>query len=205
MSELKPERFDAQIKINPGARRPNWHESLSPYGYILGEVVSAMGKEIRRGNEFEAAYWAHQLAISGSQAEAFLWERLRMISVEDIGLASIDLITVVSDLKDLYFSLPEYHEDRFTVATHAVVCLSRQPKCRMSLEMYLAMSQQLRRDELRLDVPDYAIDFHTRRGKAMGRGAYHYLTEGSVLGEGRDHNTTEYREYLLRLTRDAER
>ena len=33
----------------------------TPKGYDLHEVISALQKEIRRGNEYEAVYWATEL------------------------------------------------------------------------------------------------------------------------------------------------
>lgn len=31
----------------------------------------------------------------------------------------------------------------------------------------------------KFEVPDYALDMHTRRGREMGRDVYHFLTEAS--------------------------
>ena len=36
-------------------------------------------------------------------------------------------------------------------------------------------------DKERLEIPDYALDKHTVRGKKMGRGWEHFFTEGTKL------------------------
>lgn len=63
-------------------------------GYKLDEVVSALQKEIRRGNELMASYWAFELNESGYWRYCF--RRLQVISGEDIGLANPDAMILVS-------------------------------------------------------------------------------------------------------------
>ena len=201
---MKPERFDAKIVVEPGKRRPDWNASTSPYGYVLGEALSAMGKEIRRGNEFEAVFWAHQMAISGAVADDFLWERLGMTAVEDCGLANQSLITTIMSLKQMYYALPEYHEDRLAVAAHAVACLARSPKSRYTHELYHAMAQRLRRGELHPEIPDYALDKHTKRGRQMGRGEEHFIEEGAMLANEVEFGT-RYRNELRRMAGDDQK
>lgn len=43
---------------------------LTPNGYYLDEVISALQKEIRRGKEYEAVYWAVELENFNSKAGA---------------------------------------------------------------------------------------------------------------------------------------
>lgn len=46
---------------------------LTQQGYALGEVVSALQKEIRRGKERSAMYWAMELI---PRFEQYMWRRL---------------------------------------------------------------------------------------------------------------------------------
>jgi len=53
-------------------------------GYDIYELLSALQKDIRRGNEYQALFWAVELESFNPTA---LWNRLRVIASEDIGLA----------------------------------------------------------------------------------------------------------------------
>jgi hypothetical protein len=43
----------------------------TPGGYAMGEVRSALQKEIRRGNELEALFWLSEIDLAGYGAYAF--------------------------------------------------------------------------------------------------------------------------------------
>jgi hypothetical protein len=49
------------------------------------------------------------------------------------------------------------------------------------------------------DIPDYALDMHTRKGQAMGRGLTHFPMEGSKIFPEKNDRDKQYREKLLRL------
>ena len=51
--------------------------------YPLDEVVSALQKEIRRGSQEHAFYWASTMVEFGY--EEYMWRRLMVILGEDIG------------------------------------------------------------------------------------------------------------------------
>ncbi len=177
---MTKEKKDATI-VGGGKRGPNWFKSTSPYGYNIAQCVSAAVKEIRRNNEEAAVFWAHQVAISGKEAETFLWEILRMHSIEDIGLANPQLISIITDTMQLYFDLPEFDDRKYAVLAHAVIYLTRSKKSRYSNELFTCMIRKLRAGELMPKMPDYAIDLHLPEGRAMGRGERHYLTEAALL------------------------
>jgi replication-associated recombination protein RarA len=65
-------------------------------GYPFYEVASALQKEIRRGREEEAMYWALELA---GQYDDFLWRRLAIIASEDIGPADSTLAGLIETLQ----------------------------------------------------------------------------------------------------------
>jgi replication-associated recombination protein RarA len=60
--------------------------------YPLGVVISALRKEIRRGNEEMAMYWCYELIPT---FEKYLWRRLVVIVNEDIGIANTELLMLV--------------------------------------------------------------------------------------------------------------
>jgi len=53
----------------------------------------------------------------------------------------------------------------------------------------------------RPEIPDYALDLHTRAGKEKGRGRYHYLTEATakIMENEGLFLSKDYRSRLLQL------
>ena len=67
-------------------------------------------------------------------------------------------------------------------------------------EKLLALIDQFASGE-KFEVPDYALDMHTVRGRAMGRDVYHFLTEASRVSpyyvpEGAAEIYEKYRQLL---------
>ncbi len=145
-------------------------------GYNFFEVLSALQKEIRRGKEKEALYWAFELATSGF--EVALWNRLEIIAHEDIGAGNWGVIPFVDLCRRQYEGgrLP-----RGMVLANCILYMARSPKSRIGDEFPHVVMDQMARGELRLEIPDYALDMHTRRGRAMGRGMAHFVSEGAKL------------------------
>jgi len=150
-------------------------------GYEPFEVVSALQKMIRRGKEFEAVYWAMELEASGNWS--WLWKRLMIIAVEDIGLADPQTVILVKNLWDTYVKIREMGKGRppeGNILVMAVLALCKAKKNREADDLAFVMGQ-LRKEGLRLPMPDVAIDEHTRRGKAMGRDDNFWFQEASRL------------------------
>lgn len=149
------------------------------HGYPLDEVVSAMQKEIRRGHEIEAMFWAFEIARSGMVK--YVWRRLGVIACEDVGLADPMAAVVVEGLRQSYFFAWETsrRKQRVTVQLgQAVLYLARASKSReVDHATWLAAN-----GIEGLEIPDFALDMHTRRGREMGRGWPHFLDEGAQLG-----------------------
>ena len=145
----------------------------TPKGYDLHEVISALQKEIRRCKEYEAVYWATELESFNPKA---LWNRLRVIASEDIGLADPLASLIIDVLEKQYYAADKKDSSRLFVV-HAVLYLARSPKSRM-VDNLLAVVYN---DEERHEIPDYALDMHTIRGKKMGRGLEHFFAEGAKL------------------------
>jgi replication-associated recombination protein RarA len=146
-------------------------------GYEWAEVVSAMQKCIRRGQEEDALYWATELDKSGYGQH--VWRRLLIITSEDVGLAEPHLPAQVRALYDNWLDFKKAKknaENMFIV--HAVMILARAKKSR-AVDNALVINY-LEQPEWR-EVPDVAIDKHTLRGKRMGRGFEHFISEGSVV------------------------
>jgi replication-associated recombination protein RarA len=145
-------------------------------GYDIFEAVSALQKCIRRGDEFQAVYWAQEL--EGFNAR-MVWNRLRVIASEDIGLANPVSTLVVDVLERNYADAVRRDNDSSRLfLVHAVLYLAKSSKNRMVDDLLITVYGQVQFEKLKLPVPDYALDMHTGRGKRMGRGIKHFLEEG---------------------------
>src|SRR5689334_15342956 len=65
--------------------RDPWVNVKTFNGFQADHVISALQKEIRRGNTENAALLAYEMMITSPALEDYLWQRLKVISVEDIG------------------------------------------------------------------------------------------------------------------------
>jgi replication-associated recombination protein RarA len=154
-------------------------KAFTEHGYHLAEVISAIQKEIRRGNERSALYWAFHLV---PRYEQYLWRRLLVIANEDIGLGNPQVLYSLPALREQWFefrSLGKNGTCRLILA-NAILLLCRSPKSRLADHMQRAVSQEFM-DAPQRPIPDHALDKHTGRGRAAGRGVAHWLEEGCKL------------------------
>jgi replication-associated recombination protein RarA len=154
----------------------------TPNGYDFFEAASALQKEIRRGKEEQAMFWALEL---GERYMDYVWQRLLIISNEDVGLAAPRTILLVNTLHDQYEKIKKKKGTGWRMMlANAVLALCRAPKTRLADSFACAMTHRRDTLQVRPEVPDYALDAHTKRGKAKGRGLEHWRTEGCrVVGD----------------------
>jgi hypothetical protein len=149
------------------------------------EVISALQKMIRRGDEVQAMFWAWELV---PRYEQYMWRRMTVIVNEDIGLGSPEIITLVETLRKQFFefrSLGKNGTCRLILA-NAIIAMCRSEKSRLADHAQRFISQRF------LDsfsgpkstyppIPDVALDNHTYTGRGMGRGVEFWLEEGCKL------------------------
>jgi replication-associated recombination protein RarA len=140
------------------------------------EVVSALQKEIRRGNEENALHWALELEQLNP---SLLWNRLKIIASEDIGIAHSFTSILIETLHNQYLQSKGKGESGLFLA-HAILALCRAPKSRI-VDEFLEVVREEKNLGKKLEIPDYALDKHTARGKAKDRGMKHFLEEGAKL------------------------
>src|SRR3989344_7196885 len=68
-------------------------------GYKLDEVVSALQKACRRGQEEQALYWTYEMIHGGYIG--YFWRRISVIVVEDFGLADSFAPVLINSLAQL--------------------------------------------------------------------------------------------------------
>ena len=165
-------------------------------GYVADEVISALQKEIRRGRTEDAAYWAYEMIISALEEK--LWNRLATIAVEDIGLAEPRAGVVIATLRETYYGFPAGRTERYLYGLMGAVYLASAPKDRMVDELYHCLQKGLLGKK---EIPDYALDKHTARGRALGRGDDHFWTESSAIAQ---EHAGRNRRYLDLLRKKAD-
>jgi replication-associated recombination protein RarA len=156
---------------------------ITENGYSFSEVASALQKTIRRGLEEEAMYWATELE---GKFQEYLWKRLQIISVEDIGIADPLVVIYVAEMRRLYKEIRKQCDAGKGNPSHkmalgnAILAMCRAKKSRIGDEFQIAIYGR-RASGWKLDIPDYALDMHTARGRQKGRGQEHFWTEGTKL------------------------
>jgi len=153
----------------------------TPRGYDFHELLSALQKDIRRGNEYQAMFWAVELESFNPTA---LWNRLKAIACEDIGLAESLAPLIIDVLKKEYYDARGREDDSYRLfLVHAVLFLARSPKSRIVDDLLIVVYGQIQHEDKKLAIPDYALDMHTSRGRKMGRGLEHFCSEETKLSK----------------------
>lgn len=152
-------------------------------GYDFFEVSSAFQKSVRRGLEEDAMYWACELYFSNY--DEYLWKRIKIITCEDIGLASPNLIAVINALYDNYMAIKKKRKEESAPSerlflTQAVLMLVRAKKSRLVVHASISFFQSHEKIEDK-SIPDYAYDRHTNKGMNLKRGMEHFWNEGAKL------------------------
>jgi replication-associated recombination protein RarA len=182
--------------------RDPWVNVRTRHGLPADEIISALQKEIRRGNVENAALLAYEMVATSPELESKLWDRLAVISVEDIGFGALDAPILLHALVELSHRFDYGAGDRALFAIHAVRYLASRTKDRSSDEMLNWIKQGMAEQGLRPVIPDYALDMHTARGSAMGRGLRHFMEQGAQVQPELAGRETKYREQLMRIIKD---
>ena len=177
----------------------DWDKMQTKHGYKADEVISALQKSIRRGEEDDAVFFAYEMLVSGDDLSDKFWERIRVICVEDVGLANPQLVATIYALHQSYIAL-KGQNDAFLHSLFAVVLLVRSPKSRYIDELFNNLRAKVEEENYRRVIPDYALDKHTQKGEAMGRGDLHFWEESSQLKDDVSiHEKKHLHEILQRL------
>jgi replication-associated recombination protein RarA len=147
--------------------------------YKLDEVSSSLQKSLRRGMEKDAMYWALEMC---PKYERYLWKRLQIISYEDVSaLAPGNIPLAISVMKNDYFNYREKGEMLAPlILANAILLLARSPKNRIADNFITAVSFLID-NGWKEEIPDYALDKHTSKGRQMGRGGKDFVDEGTRL------------------------
>jgi replication-associated recombination protein RarA len=158
-----------------------WTRVRTLHDFPADEVISAFQKEIRRSHTENAALLAYEMMLTGPELEEFMWVRLQVISIEDIGFANLNAPLIIDTLYRMRQQFPHGVADRYLFGIHAVRVLCSSEKDRSTAELFDWLDHAVNQEGKRPEIPDYAIDMHTRRGQEAGRDMAHYLREAAKM------------------------
>lgn len=177
----------------------NWKDLKTINDYPADEVISALQKEIRRGRVDEAIFWACELCRSGEKYQKKCWERLTAIAVEDIGFGDPMACVVIATLKNAYYANFEKIDDSLIQILFAAGYLAKCKKDRFIDEYKNIL---VNKPKL-LKIPDYALDKHTLRGKALNRDNKHFWTVAAKLNHEVVGRNKKYLKIILKNLKNA--
>lgn len=171
--------------------------SLKTIGnYPADQVISALQKEIRRGNFEDACFWGLELLESDELFIEKFWERILVISVEDT--AEHIVVSIVTDLKNNYYDLKNSKKvDQTINGLKAIKILCDAKKDRIVNEIYDYLRFK-RKEGLKKEIPVYAIDKHTKLGKEQGKDYKHFLKIAAKINNTIENKDDKYYKELLK-------
>lgn len=140
---------------------------ITPDGTPLNEAVSLLIKELRRGKELNALYWATQIEENFWK---YLWRRLLIFAAEDVGIGTPYAIASVHALAEAYSRVKKESRAKTpdgNLVSMAVLLLARCDKNREADNLKNVLYVLRKRYGWMPEVPEYAIDAHTARGRAI--------------------------------------
>lgn len=159
--------------------RDPWVDVKTVHGFAADHVISALQKEIRRGHTENAALLAYEMITTSPALEEYLWYRLKVISVEDIGFGDPMAPVLIQSLFEMTSACDHSVGERKLYAIHAVRYLCGCQKDRSSDEMINWIIHTVENGEGLPVIPDYALDMHTAEGQKKGRGRRFFFEEAS--------------------------
>ena len=176
-----------------------WVDVKTYHGLPADQTISALQKEIRRGNTENAVLLAYEMSITSQAMEDYLWQRLMIISVEDIGFGEPTAPMLLNALYQMVGTFDRSVAERKLFALHAVRYLCRCQKDRSSDEMLNWVKHASVKEKLKPSIPDYALDMHTAEGRAKGRGIRHFYEEGAMLEPELPDRDLSYRKRIMEM------
>jgi replication-associated recombination protein RarA len=146
-------------------------------------LFSAIQKAIRRGMEYEAFHWSVRLeTYPNIPGPSMLWNRLKVIASEDIGIADPLVPLVIDTLEKEYYDAKRRRNSSYRLfLANAVVYLARAPKSRIVDDLVNVVYHEIENENKVLPFPRWVLDIHTEEGRNLGKGIEDFITEGTYL------------------------
>lgn len=176
-----------------------WTRVESKRGYAADELVSAFQKSIRRGDLRLAILIGREMYESSADLEEIMWSRLCVISCEDVGDTSYFEPVLINSLYEMHTRLDRSAGDRWLFATHAIRFLAERVKDRTSDEWANLALHLINASPKPFEIPEYALDVHTRRGQLAGRTVDDFWEDGSKVENERVGRDTAIRDEIVAI------
>lgn len=178
-----------------------WSNTKTRNGLEGDLVISSMQKCIRRGEEEVALRMAYELYITSTFHEEKMWNRLLVISVEDVGFGKTEAPMFVKTMFDLHKEFPYGDGDRPIFFMHAIRYMCQCKKERSTDHIKNIIMREFDHGYVP-EIPDYAIDMHTIKGRAMGRDVFYFLDEASKVSPLWEEYDDSYRQTLYKMCQE---
>lgn len=181
-----------------------WASTLSKRGIPGDELVSALQKYIRRGALEGAILVAREMFETSHAMEEHLWTRLLVISASDCGDGTFSQTGIVDSLYRAAMRMPRLTGEHWLFVAHATRYLTSCSKDMTTDELCMWTVHVMNKGKATPQIPDYALDVHTRRGQELGRDVAHFLAEGTVLTNEYAGADSTYRERVREIVARGE-
>jgi replication-associated recombination protein RarA len=175
-----------------------WQRTTTEHGLAADEVISALQKCLRRGMLDNALLLGWEMYLTSPELEAKLWSRLCVIAVEDIGLGNPQAPVLIETLYQQHLRHDRPTGDRFLFAAHAIRVLATSAKDRSSDDMVNWAKHSVTLGERLPEIPDVALDMHTRRGQDMGRDYRFFMEEASRVVPEINDKDQRFRDWIMK-------
>lgn len=146
--------------------------------------VSAMQKCIRRGMEREAMEFACELIHTSKSFHTMVCNRLELIAHEDIDTAAdpriVPFVKAAADQARAWYDPDNPGKSRMALG-NAIRMMCRATKSREGDHFQAAIGLRSLLAGFKPEIPDWANDGHTIKGKALGRGVDYFRQESTKL------------------------
>ncbi len=164
-------------------------------------VLSAMQKCIRRGLELDAMRFAVELHQTSKPFATMVTNRLEIISHEDIDTMTapwiVPYVRAACEQARAWYDPKKLGKSRMAIG-NCIRMMARAPKSRQGDHFHIVAGLQALLEEYVPEVPDWAYDQHTMKGKRLGRGLEFFRSESTKLvPEPIEHDPYEDEAYRL--------
>ncbi|HBM15485.1 MAG TPA: hypothetical protein DD381_03960 [Lentisphaeria bacterium] len=178
-----------------------WQNAKTKNGFNADEVISGIQKSIRRSEVEDAITFAWEMYITSEELENYMWKRLMVISVEDIGFGELRAPILIKTLNDIRKEFAYNAPDRPLFFVHAIRYLCSLEKDRSTDMLRNIVEKEFEKGK-RPYIKDYVLDMHTKKGQEMGRDVNYFLDEASKVIPLKKGAHDEYLPRLKKLLND---
>ena len=163
-------------------------QTKTPNGFSPYELISGLQKFIRRSKEEQALYCFYELEAANLYNVA--QNRLKIIIYEDCGISNPSLLnSIPQHIEQMNSWYKKKNGAWRLVLGNIILQACRGEKTRIADHFVSSVAfKRVNGWVLNLDDYDYVFDKHTKKGKAMGRGREHFMSEAIKIEENTNFN-----------------